>query len=89
MYFSGQFGEKEMDNFHAMIILDILRYTIWQARLNKKNISFNTLEIEVSDLLDTITVSNKKIKYNIINNGFFNVDGDRIVRGGQEDEHRP
>ena len=69
------------------LIFDILRYTIWQKKLLKVNLSYATLENETSSLLDQICVSSIKIKNLTINNPFLDIDGE--ANGGHRRQQPP
>jgi hypothetical protein len=86
-FFSGFFGTIEKDNQSVTLILDALRYSIWQQRLNKNNISFSTVELETQNLIDTIVESNPKIKVNLISVPFISLDGN--AEGGERDYRDP
>ena len=75
IYFSGTLDTNENNNTAIALIFDVIRYTIWQIRLLKKNISYFTFEHEVSELLNTITRANKKIEITLTNCHFVNLDG--------------
>ena len=66
-FFSGELSNNENDNWTATIILDCLRYSIWQAKLLKVNISFYSIENETLQLVDQIASSNKNFKYFLLN----------------------
>jgi hypothetical protein len=78
-YFAGEFlvcNNDSSNNTSITIILDSLRYSIWELRLQKSNISYYSIEGEVLSLMEKITLSNIKIKNTILNNNFINADGD-------------
>lgn len=60
-YFTGSFYETEYDNSTISIILDSLRYNIWQSRLNKIAVSFYTIEHETLTFLTQLANSSKVI----------------------------
>jgi hypothetical protein len=80
-FFNGFYTEDYEKNYGVTIILNCLRYCIWQARLLKTNISYYTIENETSLLLQTITDSNLKIKHSILFNDLINI-------GGHADQHQ-
>jgi len=59
------------------LILDILRYTIWQIKLQKQRPSFSSIEFETLRTLDIICGISNKLKQQIIHSQFINVDGVR------------
>jgi len=75
-YFSGAFTEITAENQSINLILNVLRYHIWEAKLLRKNLSFPTLENETINMLQYITDSSQKIKNKIIMSAFINVDGE-------------
>ena len=76
-YFTSEFSTKETENRAVNIILDVLRYSIWQQRLLKSSPSFHTVEIEVQHLPDTITTGNKALLSIIENCPFVVQNGGR------------
>jgi hypothetical protein len=62
LYFSGYSGENERDNYCVNLVLDALRYNIWQYKLTGLNISFASMDLEVNNLLESILNTSKKIK---------------------------
>jgi hypothetical protein len=46
-FFSGQLGDVEKYNGVCSLLLDIFRYVIWQAKLQKINISVYTVKNEM------------------------------------------
>ena len=81
-YFHGTVSEFERENKVIALVLDVLRYSIWQIRLNKQNISFFTLELEVMDILEQITLTSIKTQQAIYACHYISVDG-RAGRGGE------
>ena len=79
-YFSGNFDSSKRDNFAINLILDSLRFAIWQCKLLKNRISFFTIETETISLLENITATSEKIKQSIMQCQFINVDGERRQR---------
>ncbi len=73
-FFSGFYTETEKENRSINLIMDSVRYCIWQSKLTKKNISYNTIEYETINLLDIITGASKKFENSIITCPFINVD---------------
>ena len=61
-YFTGCISELERYNKSAALLLDLVRYTIWQFRLLKKNICYYSFENEINDNLSYITTANNKIE---------------------------
>jgi len=74
-FFHGIVSEMEKENRVISLVLDVLRYSIWQNRLNKQNLSFYTVEIEVTDILDQITTISNKINHAINSCTYISVDG--------------
>jgi hypothetical protein len=86
-YFTGNFDNLEYKNTPLVLILDILRYTIWQMKLYKVNISYYTVEEETLGTLDQIISARKKFKNMIINSDLLQVDGP--ADGGHGNGQRP
>jgi len=74
-FFTGEFSDKERENNGISIVLDCFRYTIWQMRLLKNRLSFFTVELEINELLGTLTSTNKKLKYLVTQNVLYCPDG--------------
>jgi len=85
-FFHGTISENERENKAISVLLDVLRYSIWQFRLNKQNLSFFTVEQEVVDIIEQITLTSNKINQLINNCTFISVDGraEQGREGGQE-----
>ena len=79
-YFNGNLGGTKRDRFAVNLVLDVLRYTIWQCKLMKNRISYHTIELETLDILETVGSCSNKIKFSINQCGFINTDGDRRQR---------
>jgi hypothetical protein len=75
MYFTGNFDEHEYNNLAPVLVLDILRYNIWQLKLLKSNLSYYTLESETTSMIEQIIGSRYKIKSQLINSSYLQVDG--------------
>jgi hypothetical protein len=73
-------GGTKRDRFAVNLVLDVLRYTIWQCKLMKNRISYHTIELETLDILETVGRCSNKIKFSINQCGFINTDGDRRQR---------
>jgi len=86
-FFHGNVSEAERDNKAVSLVLDVLRYSIWQTRLNKQNLSFYTVEIEVIDILEQITKTSNKTKIIFNSCNYISVDG-RAERGGDADQEQ-
>jgi len=84
-FFNGNFDGTKRDCFAINLILDTLRFSIWQCKLLKNRIAFYTIEVETISLLENITSSSEKIKQSIMQCQFINVDGER----GQRERHPP
>jgi len=80
-YFNGYVVGSKLDKMAVNVVLDILRYSIWQSKLLKNKISYYTIELETINLLETITASSNKIKNAINQCSFINTDGNRQQRG--------
>jgi hypothetical protein len=87
-YFSGSYCDDTMKNYGITVVLNCLRYTIWQIRLLKINISYSTIEHETSLLLDSITNSDSKIKQSIIFNEFIDVGGQAVEAVAADQQHQ-
>jgi G:T-mismatch repair DNA endonuclease (very short patch repair protein) len=74
-FFNGNIGHCEKDNLSATLLLDALRFCVWECRLQKERISLATVEEEVLNLVNTILAVSSKIRTMIFNNNFINVDG--------------
>jgi len=79
-FFSGGGVQNGLVPKEVYLIFDLLRYTIWQCKLQKHSPSFFTVEFETLRLLDTICGISNKIKYSIINSQFIDIDGGRQPR---------
>ena len=84
-YFENSFIPDLKKNFAIVTVINILRYSIWQLKLQKSPLSYYTVEVETISLLETITECNKKIKNAIINCEYIYLEGD----GQQRRQHRP
>jgi hypothetical protein len=82
-YFNGDFEGTKRDLAAINLLLDAFRYTVWQCKLQKNNLSFYTIENETINLLETITQCSNKIKYSINQCNLINVDGDRQRQHGR------
>jgi len=67
IFFCGLFSTHDAENASCNLILDILRYSLWQAKLNKSRISYFTIEAEIILIMESLTNTNRKINDNIIN----------------------
>ena len=85
-YFHGTVSEIEKENMAISLVLDVLRYSIWQTRLNKQNLSFCTIEIEVIDILEQITRTSNKMKVIINSCNYISVDGRAEQNRGADQE---
>ena len=74
-FFTSEFTESEQENAGANLVLDALRYSIWQIRLSKNNISFYTVEYETINLIEHIVGSSNKIKQALLMNSLLFIDG--------------
>jgi len=79
-YFNGNFEGTNRDIAALNLILDSLRFSIWQAKLLKNKLSFYTIELETVNLLELVSSCSNKIKQSINQCTFINVDGDRRQR---------
>jgi len=75
-YFSGAHTELTIENQSINLVLNVLRFNIWETKLLRKNISFPTLENETINMLQYITDSSQKLKTRILMSAFINVDGE-------------
>ena len=69
-YFTGEFCERKDDNHALTSFLTILRYCIWQFRLQKRSLNFTAFDYEFTYTLDAILISNKKLAGKINNCNF-------------------
>ncbi len=76
-FFAGNTEIRGSDSMIFNLVLDALRYSIWETKLLKRKISFNTIELETTRLLEHITKSSAKINQQINMCNFINVDGNR------------
>jgi len=74
-YFTGHFAVDNISNQSVNIVLDCLRYSIWQAKLAKKTLSFYTVELETISLLETLTTSSQKILNWLLSTDLIVIDG--------------
>ena len=74
-YFTGCISDQENYNKLAALLFDLVRYTIWQFRLLKKNICYYSFEIEINENLSYITTANRKIELALTSCPLINVDG--------------
>ena len=84
-YFNGNFSSEKKANNAFYLVLDCLRFNIWNAKLQKNNISFYTIEIETVNLIELICNSCKKIKDEITRNPFINSGRDDEGRRDEDD----
>jgi hypothetical protein len=75
IFFTGNFNENENVNIPAVLVLDVLRYTVWQMKLHKAKPTFFTIEAETLYLLEQITGARKKFKYMLANSELLQVYG--------------
>ena len=80
-YFNGSFEGSKLDKMAINLVLDILRYSIWQYKLLKNKISYFTIELETLQLLGIVTACSSKMKNAINQCTFINTDGNRQQRG--------
>ena len=66
-YFSGEFNVENKERKAINLFLHILRYNIWQLRLQKRKLCFETLDHETLYTLSGILKSNAKLKNNFNN----------------------
>ena len=71
VFFTGQISEKENENRSLQLALDILRYHIWQNKLEKKAPVVSNLFSEVNDTIGSIYDASQKIKYEADSCDFF------------------
>jgi len=74
-FFHNNLSNHEFENKSVGIVLSALRYSIWQQRLAKCNLSFYTIELETINLLKTITDSSYKINQSINRCSLMSLDG--------------
>ena len=87
-YFDGNFSEHEIDNKILSLIMDILRYNIWQARLQKSPSSFFTIELETLDTINQLCCNKKSLKAQFLNCTLTFLDGSD-QQDGNRDEPPP
>jgi hypothetical protein len=88
MFFGGNFSELEKNNKLCTILCDTLRYSIWQIRLQKNQISYYTAEYEMISLLEQIMYNKKPLKYALTNCTFIRLNGVGL-QDGHPDDQRP
>ncbi len=73
-FFLSNASEYEFENKPLNIVLDLIRYVIWQNKLNKKVPNFNLLETELHYLIGSITGASKNFERSLIDCKFFQRD---------------
>ena len=87
-FFNGHFSGKESENLGCNLVLDALRYTIWQFRLLKSRLSFFSVELQTNECINELINANKKMKVYIQQNNFLCIDGQaERERGGGRPLH--
>jgi hypothetical protein len=85
-FFLSNFGEKEKDNIACNILLDGLRYLIWQKKLEKVVPNTNNICADLECLMETVGGTSNKI-FNLLNECSLFQRTDREGVGG--DGRRP
>jgi len=80
-FFSCQLGDVEKYNGVCSLLLDIFRYVIWQAKLQKINISVYTVKNEMEDIIKAVQGVSPRVSNLFLNCPFICIDGNRA--GGQ------
>jgi hypothetical protein len=81
-FFLSNVSEFESENRPLNIVLDLVRYVIWQHKLTKKVPNFNFLEMELQYILGTTIGASKSFERSLIHCKFFQrdrreIDGER------------
>jgi len=76
-FLSGQVEQNGPTHREAYLIFDVVRYTIWQCKLQKQTLSFFTIEFETLRMLDVICGVSNKIKNSINQSQIIVIDGVR------------
>jgi hypothetical protein len=85
LYFLANHSEKESENGFLGLFLDILRFHIWQAKLEKKIPTTQKLTAEIQYSFETILKAGGKKLEEFINCPLFQIGRDER----QRDRNRP
>ena len=85
-FFGGSFDINEKINLPIMLVLDVLRYSIWELKLQKSKLSYHTVELETLYTLETIMSCSNKIKNTILSCPLISADGTGGDGRRQEDQ---
>jgi hypothetical protein len=77
-FFLSNASEYESENRPLSLVLDIVRYVIWQHKLNKKVPNFNVFEMELQYILETVTGASKSFGRALTECKFFQRDRQEI-----------
>ena len=77
LFFEGSIELNGRDAMAVHLVLDALRYSIWEFKLLKKKLSYYSVESETIRTLECICLTSNKIKQSINQCTFINVDGVR------------
>ena len=77
-FFSGNLSLEPLQNKAINLLLDCLRYCIWEAKLIKSKLSYYTIAGETWYLYDTINSASQKLNRLFINCTLINADGVRV-----------
>ena len=83
-FFENNFDLDVKKNNVVVMVLNCLRYAIWQIKLNKSALAYYTVETETILLLEIITGSSKKIKNAVINSDLLFLEGNGRDRDRQD-----
>ena len=75
-FFNGNFSQDPKQNQAINLLLDCLRYCIWEGKLTKSKLSFYTIANETWYLCDTICRASQKLNFLLTNCTLINADGD-------------
>ena len=73
IFFTGEVTTNGCTNEALNMILDIVRYCLWQAKLEKRRTSFYTIEIEAQYIIRSVCSLNKKIREKLLTTDCLNV----------------
>ncbi len=70
-FFLSNASEYECENKPLSVVLDLVRYVIWQHKLNKKLPNFNVFETELQYTLGVVAGASKSFERSLIDCKFF------------------
>ena len=81
IFFTNNFGCENRCNLPITILMDCLRFVIWQLKLQKSALSYHTVEHETIYLFETITGSCRKLDHKLNNCALIYADGGGAAGG--------